>query len=49
MLPIHHRVFQLADNGYEHPLEMLTSAINRDEEAHGKFFPLMVGESSFIP
>ena len=49
VLPIHHKVFQLADNGYEQPLEMLQSAINREEEAYGKFSPLMVGESSFIP
>lgn len=49
VLPIHHKVFQLTDNSYEQPLEMLNSAINRDEKAHGKFFPLMVGESSFIP
>jgi hypothetical protein len=42
-------VFQLADNGYEQPLEMLESAIDRNEEAYGKFYPLKVGESSFIP
>ncbi len=38
MLPIHHKVFQLADNGYEHPLEMLSSAISRDEKSLWQIF-----------
>lgn len=49
VLPIHHKVFQLADTGYDQPLEMLKEALYDNKKAQGKFIPLMVGEGRYIP
>lgn len=49
VLPIHHRVFQLADTGYHQPLEMLEAALDGNKKAQARFLTLMVGEGRYIP
>ncbi|MFW2366065.1 MAG: MBL fold metallo-hydrolase, partial [Desulforhopalus sp.] len=49
VLPIHHKVFQLADTGYNQPLEALEAAIGSNEKVREKFLRLMVGEGRYIP
>jgi L-ascorbate metabolism protein UlaG (beta-lactamase superfamily) len=48
-LPIHYRMFPLADTGYEQPLKDLRQAMNTHQVEEGKIVPLMAGESWFVP
>jgi L-ascorbate metabolism protein UlaG (beta-lactamase superfamily) len=49
VLPTHHKMFQLADTGYDQPLSMLLEAMAVSGEADGKIVPLMAGESWNVP
>jgi L-ascorbate metabolism protein UlaG (beta-lactamase superfamily) len=49
IVPIHHRVFPLADTGYAEPLDRLRRALAGSTEAQAKFVPLLPGESREIP
>ncbi len=48
-LPIHYQMFPLADTGYEQPLKDLRQAMDAHRVEEGKIFPLMAGESCFVP
>lgn len=49
VLPIHHKVFQLADTGYDQPLEMLEKELQANKNAQDKFMVMMAGESRYLP
>jgi L-ascorbate metabolism protein UlaG (beta-lactamase superfamily) len=48
-LPIHYRMFPLADTGYAQPLRDLRQAMEAHAVEEGKIVPLMAGESWFVP
>lgn len=49
VLPTHYKMFQLADTGYEQPLDSLQQATRSNKEAKASIVPLMAGESWLVP
>jgi L-ascorbate metabolism protein UlaG (beta-lactamase superfamily) len=48
MLPVHYRVFRLADTGYETPLQDLKAAMRNAAVPEGAIRPLMAGEHWWV-
>jgi len=48
-LPMHYRMFPLADTGYAQPLQDLRQAMDVHSVEEGRIVPLMAGESWFVP
>ena len=49
LLPIHYRMFPLADTGYEQPTEDLFRAMDKQGVEEGRIVPLMAGEKWLVP
>ncbi len=49
ILPTHHKMFQLADTGYDQPLAMLLEEIRVNSDAAGRIVPKMAGEVWDVP